>query len=258
MYEELYAPLPDKEAYLERIGLLGAALPHTAETLHKLIYANLTHIPFENLEVYEDNACPNLSIEGLFNKIIVRRRGGYCFELNGLFCALLEALGFTCYQVIGRVLHGRTFIPNPTHRGTVVELPEGRYYCDVGFGGAASFYPVPMKGEETPDGYYISVEGRNLVVNRRLENGYERALMFADYPAYAVDFVPLNFHIAMAPDSYFRIKPMVNLTTETGNIAIDGNIFRRRHNGACTEQVMETREDFLAVLKAHFGIVLDA
>ena len=83
MYEELYAPLPDRAAYLERIGLRDEPMPLNAETLHKLMYAHLTHVPFENLDVLEKHMTPDLGIEALFDKIVVRRRGGYCFELGG-------------------------------------------------------------------------------------------------------------------------------------------------------------------------------
>ena len=124
MYEEMYIPLPDQEAYLERIGLArDEDLPATKETLHKLILAHLTHVPFENLDVYEKNLCPDLTVQGLFDKIVTNRRGGYCFEMNGIFYTLLQAVGYTCYPVIGRVLRGRTYNPNPTHRGSLVELP---------------------------------------------------------------------------------------------------------------------------------------
>ena len=103
MFEELYAPLPDKSRYLERIGLTEAPAP-TLETLDRLILAQLRHVPFENLDVYDADAEVSLAIEDLFDKIVVRRRGGYCFELNALFMSLLKEIGFDCYPVMVRVV----------------------------------------------------------------------------------------------------------------------------------------------------------
>ena len=79
MFEEYYAPLPDRDAYLERIGLKGETLPPTAETLHRLISAHLATVPFENLDVYEKGLCPDLRVQGLFDKLVTYRRGGSCF-----------------------------------------------------------------------------------------------------------------------------------------------------------------------------------
>lgn len=259
MFEELYAPLPDRAAYLERIGLKDEAMPLNAETLHRLMYAHLTQVPFENLEVFEQHKTPDLAVEALFDKIVRRHRGGYCFEQNGLFCALLEALGFSCYPVIGRVIRGPGYIPNPSHRGTVVTLPEGKYYCDVGFGGSASAYPVPLSGEKTPDGFYIVYEGPNCVICRDAADGEtERTIMFSENPAYAVDFIPQNFHMAQWEESLFRMMPVLNIRTENGACAIMGDMLRVHENGVLTETKLETREAFLEALKTHFGIVLDA
>lgn len=259
MFEELYAPLPDKAAYLERIGMKDEALPLNAETLHRLMYAHLTHVPFENLDVFEKHITPDLAVEALFDKIVTRRRGGYCFEQNGLFCALLEALGFTCYPVIGRVIRGPGYIPNPSHRGTVVTLPEGKYYCDVGFGGEASAYPLALSGEKSPDGFYIGYEGPNCVIyHEKKDGGEERTIMFSENPAYAVDFIPQNFHMAQWEGSLFRMMPVLNIRTEDGACAIMGQDLRIHKNGVLTEKKLETHEEFLAALREYFGIVLEA
>ena len=257
MFEEYYAPLPDKAAYLRRIGLVNKQYPLCAETLHTLIRAHLTHVPFENLDVCEKHICPDLAIEALFDKIVTRRRGGYCFEMNGLFYTLLQAMGFDCYPVIGRIIAGRDGIPAPCHRGTIVCVPEGKFYCDVGFGGAASSYPLNLDGTESPDGYRVQMEGRDNVVIHRTDAGEERTMLFADAAAYPVDFLPLNYYMAAWEGSIFPKMPMINLTTENGSKAIFGDTLRLHQDGVLTETKLKTREEFLAALKAHFGLEID-
>ncbi len=153
MYEELYLPLPDKEAYLARIGLAGAALTADLESLDRLLTAHLATVPFENLDVLYGGLCPDLGVPALFDKIVTRRRGGYCFELNGLFYRLLEALGFEATPISVRIQMGRTERMPFTHRASLVKLDGQAYYCDVGFGAVPFPNAVPLDGSETPDGF---------------------------------------------------------------------------------------------------------
>ena len=83
-FEKLYAPIPDTDAYLSRIGFDGKAEP-TFDCLKKLMSCHLAAVPFENLDVYHGGIEPSLETDAMFEKIVTNRRGGYCFELNGLF-----------------------------------------------------------------------------------------------------------------------------------------------------------------------------
>ncbi|MCD8249854.1 MAG: arylamine N-acetyltransferase [Lachnospiraceae bacterium] len=90
------------EAYFGRLGLPDTAL-RGEEYLSKLVRAHLEQIPFEDIDVYDFHKIPDLSEDALFEKLIVRKRGGYCFELNGLFLRLLQALGYEAYPVAVRI-----------------------------------------------------------------------------------------------------------------------------------------------------------
>ena len=162
MIKGLYALPPDVGAYLARIGLAPEdfrramhpelppsptdySIPHTKESLDLLVHAHLFHVPFENIDGYDLHREVSLEIPDIFDKIVTRRRGGYCFELNALFSALLEALGFSCYAVGQRVLREGSF-PPVSHRVTVVTLPQSgeRVLCDIAFGGPSpvmALYP---------------------------------------------------------------------------------------------------------------------
>lgn len=92
-----------------------------------------------------------LDLESLFDRIVVRRRGGYCFEQNGLFFEVLEELGFAVELCLARVIYNQDTHPGLTHRNSIVDLGGRRYVADVGFGGDGPRVPVPLDGLETRD-----------------------------------------------------------------------------------------------------------
>ncbi len=98
MFEALYLPVPEADLYLRRMRYDGPVRTER-DVLDLLIRAHLQSVPFENIDIYDRRLPIPLGIPALFDKIVTRRRGGYCFELNGLFMALLSALGFSCYAV---------------------------------------------------------------------------------------------------------------------------------------------------------------
>lgn len=100
--------------YLKRIHAEFSINP-TAETLDALIRSHIRSIPFENLDVIDFNKIPNLNEDVLFEKIVQKNRGGYCFELNKLFAALLKALDYEVYSVAVRVMWNRDQIPPVSH-----------------------------------------------------------------------------------------------------------------------------------------------
>ena len=106
MERKMKGQLIDADAYLSRIGAERPA-ELTPVTLSKLVRSHLETVPFEVLELTEAKTQPSLEAEGLFEKIVKQRRGGYCFELNKLFYLLLKELGFTCYCVGVRCILGR-------------------------------------------------------------------------------------------------------------------------------------------------------
>ena len=103
MFDEYYAPLPDLGAYLARIGLAGLEPRQDLETLTRVLEAHVQAVPFENLDACLGHRAPDLTVAGLFDKVVARRRGGWCHELNGLLLPLLRALGFDCYPIAGRI-----------------------------------------------------------------------------------------------------------------------------------------------------------
>ena len=253
MFEGVYERLQELTGYLERIGFHEIPEP-TRETLDRLIYAHLTHIPYENLESCLGKKSPDLTVRGLYDKLIVRRRGGWCFELNGLFFTLLQALGYDVYPVACRMWLGLGVLPLG-HRASIVTIGGEKFFADVGASGMAGLRAVPYTGE-TEDGVYLSARGREIEVRRHTEEGDKLLISYQDCFFDPVDFVPLNYYVALGPAAADRPDPIVNLTTEDGALSINGDVFRRRKNGETEETVIGDDAAFRAILREHFGIEL--
>jgi arylamine N-acetyltransferase len=166
----------DVAAYFDRIGYRGSAEP-TVETVRALVAAHNGSIPFENLDPLLGIPVADLSVAALTDKLVHRRRGGYCYEHNGLMGYVLEALGFDVERLPGRVVwmnpHGP--LPAQTHQVLSVTGPgvDGPLLVDVGFGGQTLTSPIrleagpvqetrhePYRIQERGDGYQLEAEIR--------------------------------------------------------------------------------------------------
>lgn len=142
-FSGLYAPIPDTAAYLKRIGYTGTPAV-SLDCLAALMTCHLAAVPFENLDVFHGHLEPALDTAALFRKIVQEGRGGYCFEINGLFQRLLSALGFSCWSATARIALGHDYRTPPAHQVILVELEGRRYFCDVGYGGPVPASPVEV------------------------------------------------------------------------------------------------------------------
>src|SRR5580704_16524686 len=137
----------DLPAYAQRIGYSGEMRP-SAECLRELHLAHATHVPFENIEVLMGRPV-RLDLESLWKKLIVDRRGGYCYEQNTLFAAVLEQIGFRVTRLAARVRMGAVGIRPRSHMLLAVEADGRQWLADVGFGGDALLHPVEWLPGET-------------------------------------------------------------------------------------------------------------
>lgn len=260
MTEELYRPLPDLDAYLARIGIDEAA-PPTREFLDTLIYAHQHTVPFDDLDVYEKQLAPSLGVADLFDKIVRRKRGGYCFELNALFGALLRALDYDVQPCMARVLLRPIPHPLVTHRANIVTIEGKRYLADVGFGG-----PMPTFAPLIEDGATRTEAGHTFTLHKIdgywWEVGYQgskederRVLRFCEMPVEEHDFVPLSFYQAQFPDSAFRLHRMVNIKTPDGALDIRDMIFTEFTADGKVSREIENAAELDRLLAEEFGIV---
>ena len=213
----------DLDRYFERIGWTEPVSP-TLTTLRGLLHAHMTAIPFENLDVLLHRP-PSLALADLQAKLIDRRRGGYCFEQATLFHAVLERLGFTVLRHSARVTVDTPKERAPrTHMLLTVELSEGGFALDPGFGSLAPMVPVPLDGTEVtarPGAakemtYWLerSIDGRQgeeWTLKVRTPDAVIDAWvtpMAVDHP---IDFVMANHYTATYPQSHFLDKLMLRM-----------------------------------------------
>jgi N-hydroxyarylamine O-acetyltransferase len=193
--------------YCERIGFSGVLRPtlETLQTLHRLHPLALT---FENLDSWQGHA-PDISPDTVFNKLVLQKRGGYCFEQNGLFARVLEAVGYQVYGVSARVLWNQPPEARPprTHQALVVSLKGQDWLVDVGFGGLTPLGPIRLVAERqqaTPlESLRLRASGAGLVLEVLLPQGARPMYWFHPEAALPADFIQSNWFVGAHPSSRF-------------------------------------------------------
>ena len=242
------------DAYLAKLKITGR-VPNDLEGLNTLLFAQLTHIPFDSLDVWGVGACPCLVLDDIYEKIVQRGRGGYCFELNTLFRALLNALGFDAYQAAAIITKSDdTFMP-PTHNVILCPLEGKTYFLDVGYGG-----PVPYRALELTEGqqgaFFLKYEGENTYTLHRLTEGQLRCqFRFRNVPVTVSELIPLNFYISQKPDSHFRHLIHLNRRNPDGSIyALDGKEFKIHTPEGTTVRQLHTIDEVRQIMRTYYNI----
>lgn len=138
------------DAYIRALELYRR--PPDLAFLADITSRHVAHFAFSSVGPMLGDELP-LDVESLFRRIVLNRRGGYCFEQNGLLFSVLEELGFNVTLYLARVIHNRDVHPGLTHRISLVEIDGKRYVADVGFGPQGPRYPVSMTGEVSHENF---------------------------------------------------------------------------------------------------------
>jgi N-hydroxyarylamine O-acetyltransferase len=255
----------DIRAYLDRIGYRGPLSP-TAETLRALQVAHLQAVPFENLSIHARQPIV-LDDESLFDKVVARRRGGFCYELNGLFAALLRALGFQVTLLSAGVARADgTFGPDFDHMALLVTLEE-RWLADVGFGDS---FREPLRLDERgkqPEGtraFRIDEHdedgehaGRLLLLRRDgAEEPWQPQYRFTLQPHEYADYAEMCRYHQTSPESHFTRQTVSSLATPEGRVTLSGMRLITTRGGERHERVLESEEEREALLRELFGVVV--
>jgi N-hydroxyarylamine O-acetyltransferase len=204
----------DLASYFDRIGYRGDREP-TLQTLAALLRAHMIAIPFEAMDVLLGRGV-RLDLDSLQAKLIGARRGGYCYEHATLFASVLEALGFRLQRHSARVLLvTKLEESSATHMFLTVDLPQGRFVVDPGFGGPAATAPLPMTGERI--GRHRIVRSGDLWVLDDAGAPAWCSPMAADYP---IDFELGNHFVATHPSSPFVQMVMMSRFTADGRVSV--------------------------------------
>jgi N-hydroxyarylamine O-acetyltransferase len=244
-------------AYLQRIGAQRPQiLDETA--LAGLHRAHLMTVPFENLSIHLGEAI-SLADADLISKIVTRRRGGFCYELNGAFALLLQALGADVVRVAARVYGDERLGPPFDHLALVVRLPvgNGRWLADVGFGSHTA-YPLrydSRQGQDDPCGRFVlsDAAGGDVDVFRDGQPQYRIEARMRDL----ADFIPTCWWQQTSPESHFTRNTICSRLTADGRITVSGRILITTSGGARTEQQLKTDDAVLSAYRDHFGITVD-
>ena len=249
----------DLASYLARIGYRGTPAA-TVDALESLHLAHATAIPFENLDILLGRPI-RLDLGSLQQKLVAERRGGYCFEQNLLFGAVLESVGFEVTFLSARVRYGATVVRPRTHMLLQVTHGDQRWVADVGFGGEGLLRPVPLVvGSESVQfrwTYRLIEEGRHLVLQSRRSGEWLDMYAFTLEPQERVDYEVANHFTSTHPSSPFRMIPIVQRPSQEARY-----ILRDRELTIDTGDTVTTRtiaqRDVLRVLAQTFGIELPA
>ena len=219
------------EAFFARIGLdPHTQVEHTPDFLGKIQSNCVTSIAYENLDILAGRRL-DLSPDALFDKIVTRSRGGYCFELNGFLTHMLREMGFSVSERFARFLRGESEIPMRRHRVTVVTLDETDYLLDIGVGQIAPRFPLKITEGliqgQNGESYRFRRDPIHGWVLCDLHHGQWRDyIAFSDDPAFDVDFLQPSFFCEAHPDSVFNKAPMLSIKTPTGRCTMDGRTYK--------------------------------
>lgn len=248
--------------YFARIGYTVVPAVNL-ETLRTLHLQHNSRIPFENIEVVLPREI-ELSDEAIFNKLVVARRGGYCFEQNGLFERVLREIGFEVRSLLGRVvLSNPPHMPPRTHRVVLVTLGDEQWIADVGFGGLTLTAPVRLKAEseqETPHGLYrLQQAGPDWILQFRHHDRWQSLYQFEMGQQYQADFVMGNFHSAHWPQSHFRHHLLMCLhQPDGGKLTLTNYHFTHWRNGhAVEEKTLPDTQSLYDIMQQRFGLGTD-
>ncbi|GGW90658.1 arylamine N-acetyltransferase family protein [Streptomyces noursei] len=243
------------DAYLRRIAAFRPAAPD-AEALCALQLSHLRAVPFENLAIHLGEEIV-LEEQPLLDKIVGARRGGFCYELNGAFAALLRTLGYEVELLSARVC-GPDGLGIPyDHLALRVHLPTGPWLVDVGFG-RNSHHPLRLdsaEDQENPGGVFRIAETPqgDLDVYRNGEPQYR----LEQRPCELRDFEAGCWWQRTSPKSLFRRSLVCSQLTETGRVTLSGRtLVISDADGSREERVLDAAE-ILPAYRTHFGIELE-
>ncbi|HSS20885.1 MAG TPA: arylamine N-acetyltransferase [Pyrinomonadaceae bacterium] len=248
------------DAYLERINYSGSLAP-TAETLRALQVAHLFAVPFENLSIHAHEPIV-LEDEALFAKVVGGRRGGFCYEVNGLFCALLRALGFDVVMLSAEVANQEGAFSAPfDHMALMVRLKQ-RWLVDVGFGDS---FVEPLLLDETGEqlqkvgAFRIVADGNYYILSRRGSGAgdeWKAQYRFTLQPHEYADYKARCLYQETSPQSHFTQGRLCSRATENGRITLSEMRLITTSDSERDERTLLSDDEYRTTLRDRFGVVM--
>lgn len=248
--------------YLRKIGY-NKKIELNGKTLQHLQIAHLKNIPYENLDIL--NHVPlSLEAEDLFKKMIINRRGGYCFELNGLYSNLLKSLGFNVINLAGRFANDETTIKMRSHRILKVTTNDGIYICDVGVRCESPRIALKLiDGLIQNDGVseykfeHDDFYGHTLW-QKEQDKGWKRIYGFTEESQLDIDYIMPSFFCEKHLESLFTGYKKISIFTDTSNITLVDDTLQIYENAKVMKKVeLKNKEEIDDALEKYFGIEIN-
>ncbi len=248
------------DKYLDRIHYNGPLTPNL-DLLKQLQRHHLLAVPFENLDIHYKKPIA-LDVNQFYDKIVHKNRGGFCYELNGLFYELLVVLGFDVKRISARVYDiANTYSPEYDHLAIIVKIDDVEYLTDVGFGDFI-FEPLKLQlGEVQHDpcgdfiidvfeeGYWRVSEAKN--------DGLKPVFIFKNLGRKLVEFNEMCQYHQTNPNSHFMKKRLISMPTKNGRITISGNMLKIKEGDKVTKVLFENEQAFERELRDKFNVMLE-
>ena len=246
----------DLDSYFGRIGYAGPR-EATLEALEQIHLAHATCIPFENLDIQLGRPIA-IDLASIQRKLVVARRGGYCFEQNTLLAAALEQLGFKVTRLGARVrLNAARVLPR-THMLLSVRVAGDEWLADVGFGTGGLLKPLPMRREDVSQQYswrFRLLEEEGLWHLQSLREGvWQDLYVFTLEPYYAIDFEMANHYVSTHPASRFVQTLAVQRQSPDACYLLRNRELTVIEDGKSKMEQIDDDEALLAVLAERFGL----
>lgn len=246
------------ERYLARIGMDRTGVVPDIAGLRMLQRQHLLNVPFENLDIHWKRPV-KVDIGAFYQKIVGENRGGFCYELNGLFNELLRELGFVTRLLSARVsgVDG-TFTPEYDHAAILVIIGEMQYLADVGFGAFAAepLQFVPDLEQSDPAGTFVirRFDNEYFEVAKQQDFGWKSEYIFKPLGHDLSEFAERCEWQQASPDSHFTTGRICSLMTLNGRKTLTDDKFILTDGNERTETPIVSEEEFETVLFTQFGI----
>jgi N-hydroxyarylamine O-acetyltransferase len=246
----------DLAAYLKRIEYAGPTAP-TLETLRDLHLAHATHIPFENLDILLGRPI-RIDLDSVFSKLVTDQRGGYCFEQNTLFAAVLESIGFQVKRLSARVRMGYEEVRPRTHMLLAVDIQGEPWIADAGFGGEGLLHPLPLRPGEVARHfdwqYRIAPGGDQYVLQSLHPEGWFDLYTFTLEEQHPIDYEMANYFTSTHPHSRFVQLLVAQKPDPQCRVTLVNRRLLRQTPRSAYEEILEDDGAIVAALEKHFSL----
>jgi N-hydroxyarylamine O-acetyltransferase len=257
-HNKIEAPSFDLQQYLNRIKFSGE-IELNIEGITKLMRSQLFSVPFENIDVQAGKVI-SLNGEDIVNQIVNKNRGGYCYQINGLFSLALQEIGIPHYYVAARPMVNPGQNPK-THLGIIATIENEEYLIDLGFGGNSIRKPLKLSDTGTEIQHdsdtftLVKTEENEFLLQVLIGKEWSNLYSFGLTPQRWIDFKPANHYNYSHPDSVFVQNLIVVLQNPEGKKIVFKNAVKSVTNGA-TEIVSFEDDQLESILESEFNLKL--